>query len=79
METLTMITTIAVALITAVFGPVAVEWSKKKFEKPSKLNIEKPKKGGKKLKKEPCDCDNCDCDDHSICECDDCDCPDCAC
>lgn len=31
------LTTIIVALITAVFGPVAVEWSKKKFEKSSKL------------------------------------------
>jgi len=35
MEPLTVFTTIAVALITAVFGPIAVEWAKKKFEKKS--------------------------------------------
>lgn len=28
-----VLTTITVALITAVFGPIAVEWAKKKFEK----------------------------------------------
>ena len=33
METITMITTIAVALITAVFGPIAVAWARTKFEK----------------------------------------------
>lgn len=32
MEPLTMLTTILVALITAVFGPIAVAWAKKKFE-----------------------------------------------
>ncbi len=35
METITMITTIAVALITAVFGPIAVAWARTKFEKKS--------------------------------------------
>ena len=35
METITMITTIAVALITAVFGPIAVAWVRTKFEKKS--------------------------------------------
>ena len=33
METIAMITTIAVALITAVFGPIAVAWARTKFEK----------------------------------------------
>ena len=33
METITMITTIAVALITAVFGPIAVAWARTKLEK----------------------------------------------
>ena len=33
METITMITTIVVALITAVFGPIAVAWARSKFEK----------------------------------------------
>ena len=32
MESITMLTTIFVALITAVFGPIAVAWAKKKFE-----------------------------------------------
>jgi hypothetical protein len=32
METITMITTIVVALITAVFGPIAVAWARSKFE-----------------------------------------------
>ena len=36
METITMITTIAVALITAVFGPIAVAWARTKFEKKDK-------------------------------------------
>jgi hypothetical protein len=36
METITMITTIAVALITAVFGPIAVAWARTKFEKKQK-------------------------------------------
>jgi hypothetical protein len=31
METLPMITTILVALLTAVIGPIAVEWAKRKF------------------------------------------------
>ena len=31
METLPMITTILVALLTAVVGPIAVEWAKRKF------------------------------------------------
>jgi hypothetical protein len=35
MEPLTMFTTVLVALITAVFGPIAVAWAKKKFETPS--------------------------------------------
>ena len=33
METITMITTIIVALITAVFGPIAVTWARTKLEK----------------------------------------------
>jgi hypothetical protein len=40
MEPLTMLTTILVALITAVFGPIAVAWAKKKFE--TKLPIKDP-------------------------------------
>ena len=36
MENLTMITTIAVALITAVFGPIVVNWFKLKMEKKAK-------------------------------------------
>lgn len=41
MEPITMFTTIAVALITAVFGPIAVAWAKKKFEtKPTKNPID---------------------------------------
>jgi len=32
MENLTMLTTIAVALITAVFGPIAMAWAKRQFE-----------------------------------------------
>jgi hypothetical protein len=32
MEPLTVLTTISVALITAVFGPIAVAWAKKTFE-----------------------------------------------
>ena len=37
MESITMLTTILVALITAVFGPIAVAWAKKRFEsKPTK-------------------------------------------
>jgi len=35
METLTMVTTIMVALITAVFGPIVVEWVKNKSSKKS--------------------------------------------
>jgi len=38
----------------------------------------KSKKKEAKLKS-PCECDNCDCTDHSICECEDCDCINCAC
>jgi hypothetical protein len=37
METLAMATTIIVALITAVFGPVIVAWAKDKLEKKSKI------------------------------------------
>lgn len=41
MESITMLTTIVVALITAVFGPIAVAWAKKKFEtKPTKNPID---------------------------------------
>ena len=36
METFTMITTIIVALITAVFGPIMVDWFKHKMEKKPK-------------------------------------------
>lgn len=32
MEIITMLTTILVALITAVFGPIAVAWARKKFD-----------------------------------------------
>jgi len=32
MELITMLTTILVALITAVFGPIAVAWARKKFD-----------------------------------------------
>lgn len=39
MEDLTMITTIIVALITAVVGPVAVTWVKAKLEKKKKPNL----------------------------------------
>jgi len=35
MEPITVFTTVTVALITAVFGPIAVAWAKKKFETPS--------------------------------------------
>jgi len=35
METFTMVTTIAVALITAVFGPILVSWARLKMEKNS--------------------------------------------
>jgi len=35
METFTMVTTIAVALITAVFGPILVNWARLKMEKKS--------------------------------------------
>jgi len=35
METFTMVTTIAVALITAVFGPILVSWARLKMEKKS--------------------------------------------
>jgi hypothetical protein len=37
METFTMITTISVALITAIFGPIIVNWVKLKMEKKSKI------------------------------------------
>ena len=40
METFAMLTTIAVALITAVFGPIAVAWAKSQFEtKPTDKNL----------------------------------------
>lgn len=40
MEPLMMITTILVALITAVFGPIAVEWARSRFQaKPKKTPI----------------------------------------
>jgi len=38
MELITMLTTIAVALITAVFGPIAVAWAKKKFDTSTPTN-----------------------------------------
>lgn len=38
MEPLIMLTTILVALITAVFGPIAVAWAKKQFENPPSKN-----------------------------------------
>jgi hypothetical protein len=38
MELITMLTTIAVALITAVFGPIAVAWAKKKFDSSTPTN-----------------------------------------
>ena len=37
METFAMVTTIAVALITAVFGPIIVNWVKLKMEKKAKI------------------------------------------
>jgi GAF domain-containing protein len=37
MELMMTITTIAVALITAVFGPIAVEWAKNYFKKPEPI------------------------------------------
>jgi hypothetical protein len=41
MEALTMFTTIAVALITAVIGPIAVTWARTKFEnKPKKSPLD---------------------------------------
>jgi len=27
----------------------------------------------------PCDCDNCECEDHGVCDCDDCECIVCDC
>jgi hypothetical protein len=40
MENFAMLTTIAVALITAVFGPIAVAWAKSQFEtKPTNKNL----------------------------------------
>jgi len=40
MENFAMLTTIAVALITAVFGPIAVAWAKSQFEtKPTDKNL----------------------------------------
>jgi hypothetical protein len=38
MEPFMMLTTIAVALITAVIGPIAVAWAKKQFESSTKVN-----------------------------------------
>lgn len=38
MEPLTMLTTVLVALITAVFGPIAVAWAKKKFDSSTPIN-----------------------------------------
>ncbi len=38
MELITMLTTILVALITAVFGPIAVAWARKKFDTTSTIN-----------------------------------------
>jgi hypothetical protein len=37
METFAMVTTIAVALITAVFGPILVSWARLKMEKKDKI------------------------------------------
>jgi hypothetical protein len=37
METFAMVTTIAVALITAVFGPIIVNWARLKMEKKTKV------------------------------------------
>jgi hypothetical protein len=37
METFAMVTTIAVALITAVFGPILVSWARLKMEKKDKV------------------------------------------
>jgi hypothetical protein len=37
METFAMVTTIAVALITAVFGPIIVNWARLKMEKKAKI------------------------------------------
>jgi GAF domain-containing protein len=39
METFAMVTTIAVALITAVFGPIIVNWARLKMEKKTKVTI----------------------------------------
>lgn len=39
MEPLTMLTTVLVALITAVFGPIAVAWAKKKFDSSIPVNL----------------------------------------
>ena len=39
METFAMVTTIAVALITAVFGPIIVNWVKLKMESKNKVTI----------------------------------------
>ena len=39
METFAMVTTIAVALITAVFGPIIVTWARLKMEKKTKVTI----------------------------------------
>ena len=39
MEPLTMFTTVLVALITAVFGPIAVAWAKKKFDTSTPVNL----------------------------------------
>ena len=38
-EQISMLTTIAVALITAVFGPIAMAWAKRQFGKPEEANI----------------------------------------
>ena len=38
METFAMLTTISVALITAVFGPIAVAWAKSQFGTPPPPN-----------------------------------------
>ena len=42
--------------------------------------VKKTKKEAKLVEKlNPCECDNCECQDHSDCECDDCECIVCEC
>jgi hypothetical protein len=47
---------------------------KKAFE-----SVSKSKTINLKVEEAPCDCNNCDCDDHSVCKCDDCECLECLC